>query len=123
MEMVSSVIPELTESNSSQLVAFALDEQRYALRLCAVEQIVRIVEIATLPQAPEMVLGVVNIRGRIIPVFHIRKRFHLPERDIDLNDHLIIARTAKRVVALVADMVMGVVTRADMEVTTAERIL
>ena len=109
-------------SNSNQLVVFCLDEQRYALRLFAVEQIVRMVEITPLPKAPEIILGVVNIGGRIVPVFHIRKRFHLPGRDIGLSDHLIVARTARRTVALTADAVIGVVARADEELAAVERI-
>jgi purine-binding chemotaxis protein CheW len=122
MEIGSQSPCEFVGSTASQLVIFALDEQRYALRLAAVEQIVRVVEIAPLPQAPGIVWGVVNIQGQIIPVFRIRERFRLPEREINLSDHLIIARTAKRVVALVADIVIGVVTRADEEMTAAERI-
>ena len=122
MGIESQSAHEFVGSNSGQLVVFALDEQRYALRLSAVAQIVRVVEISPLPKAPEIILGVVNIRGQIVPVFHIRKRFRLPERDISLSNHLIIARSAKRVVALVADTVIGVVTRADGELTTVEQI-
>jgi len=109
-------------SQSDQLVVFGLDEQRYALRLSAVEQIVRRVEITPLPQAPEIILGIVNIQGRIVPVFHIRKRFRLPEHDICLSDCLIVACTAKRTVAFIADAAIGVVSRADEEVVAAERI-
>jgi purine-binding chemotaxis protein CheW len=107
---------------SNQLVVFGLDEQRYALRLSAVEQIVRRVEITPLPQAPEIILGVVNIQGRIVPVFDIRKRFRLPERDIRLGDCLIVARTARRTVTFIADAAIGVVSGADEEVVAAERI-
>jgi purine-binding chemotaxis protein CheW len=76
-----------------------------------------------LPKAPEIILGVVNIRGQVIPVFHIRKRFHLPERDIGLSDHLIVAHTARRTVALVADAVIGVVAHGDEDLAAVERVL
>ncbi|MBF8302857.1 MAG: cheW40H-4 [Candidatus Dadabacteria bacterium] len=59
----------------NQLVVLTLDEQRYALHLSAVERIVRVVEVTPLPKAPEIVLGVVNVQGQIIPVINIRKRF------------------------------------------------
>ncbi|SRR5258707_659837 len=114
--------PVSAGGGSHRLVVFGLDEQRYALRLGAVEQVVRMVEITPLPQAPEIILGVVNIRGRIVPVFHLRKRFHLPERDFGLGDHLIVARTARRTVALVADAVLSVAARADEELVAVERI-
>lgn len=105
------------------IVVFHLAEQRYALRLSAVERIIRVVEITPLPQAPEIVLGVINVQGRVIPVINLRKRFRLPDRDINLSDHLIIAHTAKRAVALVADAVFGVMERWEEDVTAADRIL
>lgn len=90
------------------LVLLTLDHRRYALHLVAVERVVRVVEITSLPKAPEIVLGVINVQGRIVPVINIRRRFGLPERELKLNDQLIIARTSMRTVALVADSVSGV---------------
>ena len=58
-----------------QIVVFALDEPRYALPLSAVERVVRAVEITPLPKAPEIVLGVINMQGQVVPAVDIRKRF------------------------------------------------
>jgi len=110
-------------NNSSQLVVFTLDEQRYALYLSAVEKIARIVEISPLPKAPEIVLGVVNVQGRIIPVVNVRKRFHLPERESNLSDQLIIAQTSGRAVALVVDSVSGVIEGSEQDVIEATKFL
>jgi purine-binding chemotaxis protein CheW len=106
-----------------QLVVFTLDGWRYALRLAAVERIVRIAEITPLPKAPEIVLGIVNAQGRIVPVVNVRKRFRLPDRDVSLSDHLVVARTSKRFVALVVDAVAGVVARGEAEMTATGAIL
>ena len=106
-----------------QLVVFTLDEQRYALHLFVVERIVHIVRVTPLPKAPEIVFGVINVEGRIIPVLDIRKRFRLPERGLDLNDRLIIVRTSGRVVALAADTVSGVIQRPEQKVVATEKIL
>jgi len=92
------------------LVVFSLDEQRYALRLASVERAVRMVEITSLPRAPEIVLGVIDAQGEIMPVLDIRRRFRLPERQPGIADQLIMARTATRCVALVADAVVDVIT-------------
>jgi purine-binding chemotaxis protein CheW len=56
---------------TQKLVVFTLDEQHYALHLVAVERAVRMVEIALLPKAPKIVLGVINVQGRIIPVVNL----------------------------------------------------
>ncbi len=113
------------------LTVFILDDQRYALRLSAVERIVRAVEVTSLPKAPAIVLGVINVQGQIVPVVNLRRRFRLPERDIDVNDQFIIAHTSKsgpepvegRPVALVADTVIGVVEVAGEKITTWDEIV
>lgn len=110
-------------NKANLLAVFILDEQRYALYLSVVERVVRVVEITPLPKAPDIILGVVNVQGRIIPVVDIRKRFHLAEREINLSDHLIIAHTSRRAIALVADTVTGVLELSDDEIIGKEEIL
>lgn len=110
-------------NNNNQLVAFSIDEQCYALHLSCVDRIVRAVEITALPKAPPIVLGVINVQGEIVPVVNIRKRFHLPEREIGLTDHFIICHTAKRRVALVADSATKVVEYSPEAIIAAEKIL
>lgn len=61
-----------------------------------------------MPKAPGIVSGIINLEGEIIPVIDIRKLFHLPCREINLEDQFIIARTSKRLVALVVDSVISV---------------
>ena len=75
----------------NQLVVFFLNEQKYALYLPAVERVVSAIEVTPLPQAPDNVLGIINVMGKVITVVNIRKRFGLPEREIDLSDQFIIA--------------------------------
>lgn len=104
-------------------VVFILDGQRYALHLSVVDSVVHIVHITPLSKAPDIVLGVVNMRGRIIPVINMRRRFRLPERKIALTDQLIVAHTARRPVALVADAVMDVVECSEQSLIAARDIL
>lgn len=104
---------------SSQLVVFTLHEQRYALRLPAVTRIVRVAEITVLPGAPDIVLGVVNLQGQIIPVVDLRKRLGLAARDVQLTDHLIIARTSLRPMALLVASVIGVIDGPQSQVSAS----
>ncbi len=108
---------------SNQLVVFTLDAQHYALQLTTVQRVVRMVEVTALPRAPEIVLGVIDLRGNLIPVMSMRKRFGLPEPETSLSDQLIVADMATRTVALVVNSVTGVVERTAEEVTDAERIV
>ena len=107
----------------NQLVAFILSEQQYALPLTTVQRVVRMVEVTPLPKAPEVVLGVIDFQGNIIPVMSMRKRFGLPEPETGLSDQLIVADTATRSVALVVNSVTGVLERTAEAVTDAEKIV
>ena len=89
----------------------------------AVERVTRIVAVTALPDAPDIVTGVVNVSGEVIAVVDIRKRFRLPDRATELSDHLIVARTSRRAVALVADTVTGVVECDEGDVVSAEAIV
>jgi purine-binding chemotaxis protein CheW len=92
----------------AQWVVFSLDAGRYALPLSAVDRIIRAAYITSLPLAPDIVLGAIDVGGRVLPVFNTRRRFRLPERTIGPGDHLLIARTAQRTVVLVIDAAQGV---------------
>lgn len=109
--------------SSDFLTVFTLDNQRYALPLSASERVVRMVAITPLPNAPDIILGVVNFHGRVVPVINMRRRFGLPEREISLQDQLVIAHTARRPVALVADAVLDVIACAAQSLIAAEDIL
>ena len=113
----------LNPSTQTQLVVFTLDERHYALLLAAVERIVRAVDVTPLPNAPRIVLGVIDVEGRVLPVLNIRRRFSLPEREIRPIDQFLIAQTASRTVALVVDEAEGVVECPESAVIGSSRIV
>jgi len=95
-------------TTTDQIVVFTIDELSYALSLTAVVKVIHAIEIRHLPKAPEIIIGIINVKGQIIPVVDIRKRFGLVAREIDLDDRLIIADTGKRQVAILVDSVTGI---------------
>jgi purine-binding chemotaxis protein CheW len=105
------------------LVLFTRAGQPFALPLAAVERVVRAVAITPLPEAPERVLGVINVQGRLIAVIDIRRPWCLPTPPLELSDRLIIAHTSRRPVALVADSVEGVELPSEHRMVVAETIL
>ena len=93
----------------TDLVAFRLAEQRYALPLMAVERVIRAVDVTPLPDAPPVVCGVMDMHGDVLPVLNIRGRFGLPDRKIDPADQFLIAQTTQRTMVLVVDEALGVI--------------
>ena len=74
-------------------------------------------EVTPLPEAPEIVLGVIDLQGNIVPVMSMRKRFGLSEPEASLSDQLIVADTGTRSIALLVSSVSGVTERTAEEVT------
>lgn len=86
---------------------FMLEDKTFALPLWPVERVVRAVEITPLPEAPSIIPGIINYKGNILPVVDIRSRFHLPNRELQINHQFIIVRTSRRHIALHVDTVTG----------------
>jgi purine-binding chemotaxis protein CheW len=97
-------------ASARSLVVFCVDGQRHALPLPAVERVVSAVEVTPLPGAPRPVLGAIDVGGRVLPVFSLRRRLGLADRALQVSDYFVLARTSRRPVALVVDEVQAVRT-------------
>lgn len=95
---------------SALLVVFHLHGQRYALPIEAVKRIVRAVEVTALPEAPAMVLGIIDAGGVVLPVLDFRQRLGLPGREIRTSDHFIWLQSSRREMVVPVDEALGVVS-------------
>jgi purine-binding chemotaxis protein CheW len=90
-----------------QLLEFHLAAERYAIESRHVQEVLPLRDLTPLPGTPSFVLGIVNVRGRILPVFDLKKLFELPEQGVtDL--HRIILVGDDVAVGLLADVVIGI---------------
>jgi purine-binding chemotaxis protein CheW len=95
-------------SQRQAMVVFRVDQQRYALPLTAVERVVRVVELTPWPHAPAKILGAINVQGAVLPVVSFRRWLGRPDRDVELDDQLLLVRIGGRRLALLTDQVSGV---------------
>lgn len=107
----------------ARVVTFSVGGTRFGLPLTVVERVVAVPWITPLPKAPTVVLGVIDLHGRPIAVISLRRRFGFRERDIELSDRLVVARTRRRTVALHVDAVGDVVTCPDHETVESDRVI
>lgn len=105
-----------------KLLVFALSDLRCALQISDVERILHAVEINPVPKAPEIVMGLINVRGSIIPVLNIRRLFHLPTIETTLYDQIIIARTSSRPVAILVNNVIAVSEFSEENIIAPEQL-
>ncbi len=119
----------VVEVDEKQLVIFDLAEETYGVDIISVREIIRMQEITKVPRTPEFVEGVINLRGKVIPVIDLRKRFGFRQAeatkdtrivvvDIGGNDIGVVVDAVTEVLRLSADAVeppTGVITTADSE--------
>jgi purine-binding chemotaxis protein CheW len=106
-----------------EVLLFAVGDQRYALDSAVVQTIARAVSITPLPRAPAIIEGIIDVRGTIVPVLDIRRRFRLAPKSVDLHDHLIVAWADRRIVAIRVDEVLDLHQLAAHEIEDRARIL
>jgi len=92
-----------------QLVIFRLAREEYGLPITKVQEINRLVPITKLPQTPSFMEGVINLRGRVIPVIDLRKRFQLSTAEHSDDTRIIIVEVKGQTVGVIVDAVTEVV--------------
>lgn len=97
------------DSADFHLVCFRLGAEVYGLNIMQIKEIIRHQKITPVPKAPCFIAGVINLRGMVIPVMDLRKRFELPA-DVNPRTMIIIAQIEKRIVGLVVDDVTDIIS-------------
>jgi len=92
-----------------QYLIFTIDNQYIALPITVVQHVMQAVQPVFPPDAPDLLLGLINMGGKIVPILNIRKQFHMPEKEIDLYDRIIICQFEYYTIAFIADTIENVV--------------
>ena len=91
-----------------QLVVFDLNEEAYGVDIGAVREIIRMQEITRVPRAPEFIEGVINLRGKVIPVVDLRTRFSMPGTDRTDEHRIVVHDVVGQDIGMVVDAVTEV---------------
>jgi purine-binding chemotaxis protein CheW len=93
------------ESDQLQLVTFEVAGEEFAVDILTVQEINRMMQITRVPQSPHFIEGVINLRGRIIPVVDLRKRFGMEAREHNSDSRIVVVEVAARVLGFIVDRV------------------
>ena len=99
--------------DETQYLTFRLDNQEYGIPIVEVQEIKGWTRMTPVPNAPAHMLGVLNLRGTIIPVIDLRTRFGLPGKDHDEFTVIMVVSMGERLAGLVVDSVSDVVNAPD----------
>jgi len=102
-----------------QFVVFRLHKERYGVDIKNVSSISEYVEITKIPTADALIEGVINLRGEIIPVVSLKRKFNFPDAAADSETRIIIYKSGKNVVGFLVDEASQVINldTADIEAT------
>jgi len=99
-----------------QVVGFRIGNETYGVRIGSVREIVRVPQITSVPSAPETVEGVINLRGKIIPVMDLRKRFGQSEIRPDKKNRILVVELENKLVGLIVNAASEVLKIAPSEI-------
>ncbi len=100
---------ELVRESETQLVVFVLENEEFACNIADVREVLKMVKVTPLPRSLDFVEGVINLRGEVIPVIDLRKRFGLKEVERTDSSRIIIVEVETRMVGLIVDSVSEVI--------------
>ena len=103
-----AVMMESQSEDLLQLVSFNLGKEEFAVDILKIQEINRMVEITKVPKSPDFVEGVINLRGKVIPIIDLRKRFNLPGSESTKQTRIVVVDIDNMVVGLVVDAVSEV---------------
>lgn len=91
-----------------QLVSFKVGEEEFGVDILKVQEINKMTQITRVPNAPIFVEGVINLRGRVIPIVDLRKRLGLPEKEQDKNTRIVVVEIHNKTIGFIVDAVSEV---------------
>lgn len=96
------------ENDLLQLVTFHIGDEEFGVEILKVQEIIRMMGITRVPKAPDFVEGVINLRGKVIPIIDLRKRFGMSAQEHDKHTRIIVIEINKVIVGFVVDSVSEV---------------
>ena len=91
-----------------QLVTFSIGEEEFGVDILKVQEIIRTMEITRVPRAADFVEGVINLRGKVIPIIDLRRRFGFSSKEHDKHTRIIVIEINNMIVGFVVDSVSEV---------------
>jgi len=110
-------------SRETQIVGFRVGRESYGIPIKALHEIVRVPEITAVPDAPDYLEGVINLRGKIVSVVDLRKRFGKPAAALDRRNRILVVEHRGRLVGMIVDSASEVLKIPETEIESAPAMM
>ncbi|MDI9645663.1 MAG: chemotaxis protein CheW [Archaeoglobales archaeon] len=108
---------------ATQVIVFRLGDERYGVEISQVREIIRPTQITRIPNAPNFVEGVINLRGQITTIVNLRKRFGMEAKPIDNDTRIIVVEHDNAVIGMMVDSVNEVKYLSEKEIESLPSII
>lgn len=92
----------------NQFVVFKVKDEEYGLEITSVEEILKYQDITKVPQADEFILGVINLRGKVIPVYNLKKKFYMEDFEVTEETRIVVINFNEISIGMIVDSVSEV---------------
>lgn len=116
METALTVKSDEARSELIQLVSFNLEQEEYGVDVLKVREIIRLPNVTRVPNTPHYVEGVINLRGKVIPIISMRKRFGLVEAENDKRTRIMVMDIDGELMGFIVDAVSEVIRVSESEI-------
>ena len=99
-----------------QLVSFNLEKEEYGINVLMVREIIRMLNITRVPNTPQYVEGVINLRGKVIPIISLRRKFDLVEAEYDKRTRIMVMEVVGEMMGFIVDEVSEVIRISEKEI-------
>lgn len=110
-------------SRETHIVGFKVGRETYGVPITSLHEIVRVPEITAVPDAPDYLEGVINLRGKIVSVVDLRKRFGQPATDLDRRSRILVVEHGGRLAGMIVDSASEVLKIPESEIESAPAMM
>ena len=123
MSEVEAIMQETDLANEgSQFLTFTLQDEEFGIEILRVQEIKGLSRITPIPNMPEYIRGVMNLRGTVVPILDLRAKFAMPQSEYNQFTVIIVVTVGEKVLGLVVDAVSDVLNVADENIESAPEI-
>jgi purine-binding chemotaxis protein CheW len=105
-----------TSNELIQLVSFSLEQEEYGINVLMVREIIRMINITRVPNTPHYVEGVINLRGKVIPIISLRRKFDLADTEYDKRTRIMVMEVVGEMMGFIVDEVSEVIRISEKEI-------
>ncbi len=112
----------ISGDGANQFLTFALNDQEFGIEILQVQEIKNFTRVTPIPNMPECIKGVMNLRGTVVPIIDLRKKLHMLTAEYNQFTVIVVVNVGTKIMGLVVDAVSDVLNVGDKDIEEAPKL-